>query len=176
MQGIPANCHVFCCSHQSWWALHFEISSPVILLSLSLELLSVCQISIRTAAQPHRRHRMVDVIATARALLIHTMVHGLLYTDNSGLIPKVIILCHLSHVWWHCWGLSLFNLLPPVLLVPELSTSVCMSPFLNAPQPSETFSRHRADAWFLFVQMTTFYQSEIFKFLVASSFPVASGF
>ena len=80
----------------SLWDLIFS------LLSLSLELLSVCQSSFRTAAQPHRRHRMLDVIAAAQALLIHTMVHELLYADNSGLIPKASILRLLSHVWWHC--------------------------------------------------------------------------
>lgn len=158
------------------------MSSPLwdlilfILLSLSLELLSVYQNSFRTAAQPHRRYWMLDAIATTQALLIHAEVHELLCTDNSGLIPEAIILCHLSHVWWHCQGSPLFNLPPPVLLVPEHSSSVCVSPCPNAPQPSEAFSRCGADARFLFVQMATFYQSENFTFLVTSSFPVASDF
>lgn len=153
-----------------------DLNTLFILLSLSLELLGECHSSFRAAAQPHRRHWMLDAIATAQALLIRTMVHELLDTDNSGLISKVIILCHLSHAWWHCWGSSLFNLSPPDLLVPEHSSSVCMSPFLNAPQPSESFSRQRADAQFLFVQMATFYQSENLKFLVTVLFTVAPDF
>lgn len=62
----------------------------------------VCQSSFRTPAQLRRRHQMLDVIAAAQVLLIHTMVPELLYTDSSGLIPEVIILCYLSHIWWHC--------------------------------------------------------------------------
>lgn len=61
----------------SFWDLIFFI-----LLSLPLELFSVHQVILLTAVLPHRRHQVLDVIATARILLIHAVVLELLYPDT----------------------------------------------------------------------------------------------
>lgn len=120
----------------SFWDLIFFI-----LLSLPLELFSVHQVVLLTAVLPHRRHRVLDVIATARILLIHAVVLELLYPDTVIWFPKSSF-CS-SVFGGACWQSPLFNLLPPVLLAPEYSTSpISLMPHSFLKPPTDTGQMH----------------------------------